>query len=118
MPCNTVRTSKVAWQKVDLERLSRVLTSQGWDVLTTAGRDLALQGATSLVASKGGVTCQWTKGAVDVKVRGNPAAGARELEALKRPYAAATVTDGARKFGWRVQATEVAADKTTIKLAR
>ena len=85
MPCYTVQTTKVAVGKVDLERMARAASAQGWMPV--------IQNDNKLTLAKDGVTATFVRGREEVRLRG----GTTETAAvLKRAYAAQTTIDAAR----------------------
>jgi hypothetical protein len=108
VPCYTVQTSAVVWQKVNLERMAAVLTEQGWQADLYGSKLVAVRGAMRMVLERDS----------DLVQLQGIASETEHLAALKRAYAAKTVKDVSAKYGWRVEATEQSADTITMKLGK
>jgi len=113
MPCDSVIETKVDLGKVNMDRLAEVLVSEGWSVYRTTSQP-------GLTASRGGLTLviSDTEGKGVVRTR-NGKPDEEVLAQIKRSYAARTVADAAKRFGWRVQKKTESENKTIhMKLGR
>lgn len=98
MPCDTrISTSVVELAKVDRARLASVLKADGWAVtLTGEGQ------ASTLLASKAGMSLR-VAGA-DARLTTGYGDNADDVTAaIRRAYAARTVLDVSKRFGFKQQ---------------
>ena len=100
MPCDTrISTSVVELAKVDRARLAEVLKADGWQV-TLAGEGQARV----LDAYKGGMSLR-VAGADALLTTGYGDNADDVTAAIRRAYAARTVLDVSRRFGFKQQGT-------------
>lgn len=104
MPCDTIQTSEaVPMAKIGLSRMERALKEAGWftdlscDTLKAWRYD---RGASERVTFR--------KGDANATIgTNNPMVTVESIAAdVKKTYAAATVKDMAKKFGWKLAKTE------------
>ena len=112
MPCDTVRSISVNLGKVDLPRLAQALTDMGYQVQ---------RAGTYLIATdKQGRRVTVRKGEESASMAGwdTKEQTADATNAIKRAYAARTILDGAKRFGWKVEGRTESANGIQIKLGR
>jgi len=101
MPCDQqITTSVVELTKVNLERLAAVLKADGWSVRLANGR-LRASGPHSAsldVSKKAAKLSTWPGVSADTV-----------LAPIRQAYAARTVAEVSKRFGFRVQATRTTA---------
>jgi phage tail sheath gpL-like len=98
MPCDTrISTSVVELAKADRARLASVLAADGWTVTLTGAI-----GAQVLVAAKGGMSLRVA--GTDARLTTGYGDNADDVTAaIRRAYAARTVADVSRRFGFKQQ---------------
>lgn len=95
MPCNTVQTSKIAWDNVNREILAASLRAQGFEVEETAvGLRFHRKNAYGWREQVG----TYGNGVLELNNR----AGV-DPAALKRGYSAEVVRQATARFGWQVR---------------
>ena len=108
MPCYTTIEAEVDLGNANKKRLALVLGDMGWSVQSREGEPF--------MATKGG----WRLG-FDGKLVAPASARvdtAKLSSEIKRAYAARTVQDTAKRFGWRVKQKQEKDDGIKIKLGR
>lgn len=111
MPCDRVTVIQVDLGNVNRERLYKVLADQGWsNIRLTEDLLTAYQGGMTLVVDAQGARLSGSS-------LSQKTADAM-LAKLKRAYAAKTVQEASRKFGWRVASSQEKNDTIRMKLQR
>lgn len=99
MPCDTrITTSVVELAKADRKRLAAVLGELGWDVVERDGVLTAYGRSGEVLRVSGGVATLATNAYGD--------AMERVLTSIRQAYAARTVAEVSKRFGFRVAGTQ------------
>ena len=117
MPCYTTRTVKTDLNKSNFERLAATFQNKGWK--TALLQDSNGNKDQVFSATLGMKSLVFRKGSDSVQIVGMEQAESDKLLAdIKRLYAEMTVTEAAKKFGFRVQQRQVKNETVTIKMGK